>query len=81
MQTKFVVDIDNSVLEKAQRYAQKKSKTLSELIEAYLRKVSQKEKDFEISENVKSMMGKFKLSEDIDYKDEITKYLEEKYLD
>ncbi len=82
MTTKLTLTIDEAVIRKAKKYAQKKERSLSNLIENYLKaltneEVSPKE---ELTATVKSLKGLFKLPENFDYKKELTNQLSEKYL-
>lgn len=81
MSTKLTLTIDKSVIEEAKRYAKSQGRSLSNLIEEYLKSVSSKDdksKDLELSPITKSLFGSVKLKdENIDYKkiieDEILK--------
>jgi hypothetical protein len=58
MDTKLTLSLDKEVIQQAKRYAQKKNISLSKLIEAYLNKVSSREREIpEISPLVKSLSG------------------------
>lgn len=82
MNTKLTLTIEQSVIEKAKKYAKNKERSLSDLIENYLKSLTNsEEKTVEnISSQLKSMKGAFKISKDFDYKKEITERLTEKYL-
>ena len=81
MTTKLTLTIDKSVIEEAKRYAKSQGRSLSNLIEEYLKSVSLKDghsKDVELGPITKSLFGSVKLKdENIDYKkilkDEILK--------
>ncbi len=82
MSTKLTLTIEQSVIDKAKIYTQKKGYSISKLVENYLRIVTDEipqAKD-EISPFVKSMQGAFKVNDDFDYKQELTKALSDKYL-
>ena len=58
-------------------------KSLSKLVEGYLKLVIGKTKqaeEIEISDNVKSLMGSFKAAKDFDYKSELSKAIANKHL-
>ena len=65
-----------------EKYAKNKERSLSDLIENYLKSLTNsEEKTVEnISPPLKSMKGAFKIPKDFDYKKEITERLTEKYL-
>ena len=69
-------------LRKEKKYAKNKERSLSDLIENYLKSLTNsEEKTMEnISPQLKSMKGAFKIPKDFDYKKEITERLTEKYL-
>lgn len=76
--------MEKSVIEKAKQYAQKKERSLSDLIENYLKALTNNESDKivedELSPTVKSLRGSFKMPKNFDYKKELTNILSEKYL-
>jgi len=82
MNTKLTLTIEQSVIEKAKKYAQKKERSLSDLIENYLKALTKDEDlkiENELSPTLKSMKGSFKMPKDFDYKKELTDRLSEKY--
>ncbi len=85
MTTKLTLTMDKSVIEAAKRHAREQERSLSNLVESYLRAitsdtVSKEEEEEELSPIVKSLTGSFKAPKDFDYKKELRKRLEEKYL-
>lgn len=82
MNTKLTLTIEQSVIEKAKSYARKKERSLSDLIENYLKAITNEEpvQKIEISPTVKSLRGSFKIPNDFDYKKELTDLLSKKYL-
>jgi hypothetical protein len=82
MNTKLTLTIEQSVIEKAKSYARKKERSLSDLIENYLKAITNEEpvQKIEISPTVKSLRGSFKIPNDFDYKKELTDRLSKKYL-
>jgi len=83
MNTKLTLTIEQSVIEKAKKYARKKERSLSDLIENYLKALTNDEDpkiENELSPALKSMKGSFKMPKDFDYKKELTNRLSEKYL-
>lgn len=81
MNTKLTLTIEQSIIEKAKAYAKGKGRSLSDIIENYL-KIITKEPivSEEFSPLVKSLLGSFKAPENFDYKAELSKGLSEKYL-
>ncbi len=81
MSTKLTLTIDKSVIEEAKQYAKSQGRSLSNLIEEYLKSISnknEKTKDLDLSPITKSLFGSVKSkNKNIDYKklleDEILK--------
>ena len=83
MNTKLTLNINKLVVERGKAYAKRNRKSLSKLVEAYLTLLSDKSNDIdepEISPKVRSLMGSIKLTEQFNYKEEMSKALSEKYL-
>ena len=84
MSTKLTLTIEKSVIEQAKRYARSQGRSLSNLIEDYLKTVSGKEKekeDLELSPVIKSLLGSVKLEgSKIDYKEILEDELLKKHL-
>jgi len=82
MITKLTLTIEKSVIQKAKKYAKAKERSLSDIIENYLKAITEDEinEEIEITPLVKSLKGSFKAPKDFDYKEELTKALSEKYL-
>ncbi|RRQ46125.1 DUF6364 family protein [Chryseobacterium sp. SC28] len=83
MNTKLTLTIEQSVIEKAKKYAKKRERSLSDLIENYLKTLTNDEEsktENELSPTIKSLKGSFKAPKDFDYKKELTDRLSEKYL-
>ncbi|MFN3756868.1 MAG: DUF6364 family protein [Flavobacterium sp.] len=81
MDSKLTLNIDTAVIEQAKKYARLKGRSLSDLIENYLKALTSqnKEYDSELSPLLQSMKSTFKAPESTDYKNELTKILDEKY--
>ncbi len=84
MDTKLTLKLDKQVIDKAKAYASSHKRSLSGIIEAYLktlieRKKTQSEDDIEISPFVKSLRTGVKVPANIDYKEAYGNYLAEKY--
>lgn len=82
MNTKLTLTIEQTIIEKAKAYAKEKGRSLSDIIENYLKVITKEQPDSEIkiSPIVKSLKGAFKAPSSFDYKKELTKGLKDKYL-
>ena len=84
MDTKLTLKLDKFVIEQAKKYASSHKRSLSRIIESYLRSLINREKnddesDLEISPFVKSMSTGVKIPSDIDYKSELFNHLIDKH--
>ncbi len=82
MNTKLTLTIEQSIIEKAKKYARKRERSLSDLIENYLKALTNDEpkNEDELTPTVQSLKGAFKLPKNFNYKKELTDRLSEKYL-
>ena len=82
MKTKLTLSVDKSIVEKAKKYAKSNGKSLSSIIEEYLKSLIQKEeKEFEISPLVQSLWGSVKpLPKSITYKGILEEEIVKKHL-
>ncbi len=83
MNTKLTLTIEQEVIERAKIYAKEKNRSLSDIIENYLKtltKSERKQKAEKLNPIVKSLKGSFKMPKNMDYKKELGNRLEEKYL-
>jgi len=81
MNTKLTLTIEQSIIEKAKSYAKGKGRSLSDIIENYLKAITKEQSVVEdISPIVSSLRGSFKSPESFDYKKELSKGLSEKYM-
>ncbi len=84
MDSKLTLKLDKFVIEKAKDYASSQKRSLSRIIESYLRSLVNNDTpketdDIEISPFVKSMVTGGKIPADFDYKKEYGDYLTKKY--
>jgi hypothetical protein len=84
MDTKLTLKLDKFVIDKAKEYATTHKRSLSRIIESYLRSLVSKKNpkdsdDIEISPFVKSMTTGVKIPADFNYKKEYGDYLTHKY--
>jgi hypothetical protein len=82
MNTKLTLSVDQEVISKAKQFARKRGRSLSSLVEDYLKLVTshQPKPVSELSPLVKSLYGCIKVPPDFDYKTELRKAILEKYL-
>ncbi|MEM6526362.1 MAG: DUF6364 family protein [Bacteroidota bacterium] len=82
MNTKLTLTIEEEIIQRAKKYAKQKGRSLSDIIENYLKVITKEETktDVEITPLVKSLRGSFKAPKDFDYKKELAKELVKKYL-
>ncbi len=80
MSTKLTLTIEEKVILSAKKYAQEKGKSLSNLVENYLKSISSNETDLNtLSPKVTKLMGVIKLPADFNYKEELGNSLSKKY--
>ena len=80
MSTKLTLTIQKEVIEDAKAFAKQQGKSLSHIIENYLKSLTVEKKQRELSPNVKKLVGVLKLPKNFDYKKELSDALAEKYL-
>ncbi|MFT4522863.1 MAG: hypothetical protein ACI8ZN_001815 [Bacteroidia bacterium] len=81
MDTKLTLKLNQEIIEKAKEYASNKKLSLSRIVEAYLNSLTSEkiETDFEISPFVKSIATGINIPADLNYKEEYSDFLKEKY--
>ena len=80
MTTKLTLSIDDQVIQSAKKYAQGEGKSLSGLVENYLKSITTVNKDKNsISLEVKKLRGSLTLPKDFDYKSELGKAIRKRY--
>jgi hypothetical protein len=80
MSTKLTLTVEKDVIERAKVYANKKGRSLSDLVENFLRSLVHKEPDSnELSPNVKKLLGSVKVQKNFDYKKELSEAITKKY--
>jgi len=81
MNTKLTLTIDHSIIERAKMYAKDRGRSLSDIIENYLKMITKEEvkSPSEITPLIKSLKGSFNLPANFDYKKALIKGLSEKY--
>ena len=80
MQTKLTLTIEQSIIKQAKLYAKDKGRSLSELIENYLKVVlEEKDESIKLSPSIKKLKGSVILPADFDYKKELTDIISERH--
>ena len=80
MTTKLTLTMEDSVIDSAKKYARQKGKSLSDIVENYLKSISSPvNTEPKLSPKVMKMMGVIKLPQDYDYKKELGNALAKKY--
>ena len=83
MNTKLTLTIEQEIIERAKQYAKGKNRSLSDIIENYLKILTVEDRKNEskrLNPIVESLKGSFKLPKNMDYKKELRNRLEGKYL-
>jgi hypothetical protein len=82
MDAKLTLSIDKEVARRAKVYAKNKGRSLSDLVENYLKLLTKNTsvEDTEYTPRVKSLLGSVTLPDDFDYKKELADALTKKYL-
>ena len=80
MITKLTLTLNQQVIESAKAYAKRNGKSLSSIVESYLRSMEQtEEKKQTLSPEVKRLLGSVKLSKNFDYKKELQEAMIKKH--
>jgi len=80
MQTKLTLSIEKKLIEHAKSYAKSKGRSLSDLIENYLKLLLDEQcTDLDLSSDIKKLKGSIKLPANFDYKKEIGSSISKKY--
>lgn len=83
MNTQLTLTIEKDIIERAKSYAKEKNRSLSDIIENYLKIITKEEsnsKKQKLNLAVESLKGSFKMPKNMDYKKELGNRLEKKYL-
>ena len=79
MQTKLTLSIDKQIIEKAKEFANRSNRSLSDIIETYLEKITDRELE-DVDNELSKLIGVIKLPQDFDDKKVIRRILSEKHL-
>jgi hypothetical protein len=81
MNTKLTLSVEKSIIDSAKLYAKKTGKSLSEIIQNYLQKLTLDEEiDNNLSSKLSKIVGSVELPKDFNEKEELKKYMENKHL-
>jgi hypothetical protein len=80
MTTKLTLTIEQEVIKTAKVYAQQKGRSLSVLVENYLKTLTENDNNVQdLSPRVKRLIGAVKLPDDFDYKESLQGSIEQKH--
>ena len=83
MTTKLTLTIEEGVINAAKTYAKKKGRSVSDLVETYLKSLAGKKKSGsqgdDLSPRVKKLIGSIKLPSDLDYKEELSRQIKARH--
>ncbi len=83
MNARLTLTIEREIIERAKKYAKEKNRSLSDIIENYLKLLTKEERNNQnkkLNPVVESLKDSFKAPKDLDYKRELKNRLEKKYL-
>ncbi|PCE63870.1 DUF6364 family protein [Sediminicola luteus] len=82
MNTKLTLSIEQEIIEKAKMYAKSNNRSLSDLIESYLRSLTTPVSSHEdtLPSNISALQGAFTAEPNLDYKAALRERTEKKYL-
>ncbi len=81
MNTKLTLTIEQSVIKRAKEHAKEEGRSLSTIIENFLKAITKDKSaaNIEINPLTKSLRGSFKAPDNFNYKEELIKELSKKY--
>ena len=80
MTTKLTLTMEDGVIDSAKKYASQRGKSLSDIVENYLKSITNDQEKAEVlSPKVTRLMGSVKLPDDFDYKTALADALTKKY--
>ena len=80
MSTKLTLTVEKDIIERAKVYANQRGRSLSDLVENFLRSLISKESESnELSPKVKKLLGSVKVQKNFDYKKELSEAINKKY--
>ncbi|MBL7112706.1 MAG: hypothetical protein ISS19_12285 [Bacteroidales bacterium] len=81
MDSKLTLNVNKELANKAKLYARSRGRSLSDLVENYFKFLTggTDHSQIDISSNVKSLLGSFKVPAEADYKKDLADQLSKKY--
>jgi hypothetical protein len=80
MTTKLTLTIEEKVIKAAKSYARKNGRSVSDLVETYLKSLAGSPSSYEdLSPDVKKLIGSVKLEDNFDYKSELEKEIKSRF--
>jgi len=80
MTTKLTLTVEKTIIERAKSYAKSTGRSLSELIENYLKSITEEKSNSDISPKLRKLVGSVHLPADFDYDIELRSAIEKKHL-
>jgi len=80
MTSKLILTFEKAIIERAESYAKKTGRSLSELIENYLETITQEDNKVDLSPKLRKLVGSVQLPADFDEEKELRSALEKKHL-
>lgn len=81
MNTKLTLTVEEKVITKAKTYAKQTGRSLSDIVEHYLRTITSEEQDMQhISPKLKKIIGAVKIPKYFNEEKELMEYFEKKHL-
>ncbi|MFV0554631.1 MAG: DUF6364 family protein [Mangrovibacterium sp.] len=83
MNAQLILTMESSIIQQARNYAKDRNSSLSNIIENYLKILTEKEQQNKIQNLnpvVASLKGSFRMPNNMDYEEELRNRVEEKYL-
>lgn len=79
MQTKLTLSVEKSVIDRAKKYAQQTGRSLSELVQNYLDKITGAQVEGALDEKLARLRGSVQLPANFDEQEALRSNLEEKH--
>ncbi len=79
MQTKLTLSVEKSVIDRAKKYAQQTGRSLSELVQNYLDKITATQAEGALDEKLARLQGSVQLPANFDEQEALRSNLEEKH--
>lgn len=80
MLTKLTLTMEKEVIDRAKSYARNSGRSLSDIVEQYLDRITQEEAGQRVSPKLKKLVGAVQLPNDFDERKELRSYYEKKHL-